>query len=428
MVHPSYAIEQGIIIPICVIFASISIYQLFLAFNLRQVSSKRNIHMVLLLQPLFCLPHESDPWSLQGRVPLWASRLMLDFSLLCGGAVVALVIYSHFQAHYATLQKGVPSYLFYALTGTVSLFFLCLLIADLCVYTLNLVLVRYLGSFGAVQFLGVTMVTDFFGFILIYRLMLDMRSKKDMPHKCESENTFAILLRKIKRFHGFFITALFFAFVYFLFNSLKQATSGNGPTIDGPRTPDAYALPGILPAVLAVWIVFTWWSWIPREVQPKPSMEKTTTTPSQSGSALNSPSPPSRILPRSVDYGPTSLPITETTNTKSSISVSRDHPLNNNAGNNLEIENEEQQLLSSSIISSHGLLPAKNISITPSISMTDMDVVNNPNLNESTVTDLSEDGNNKIKNDCNDHPKIFNPYLSALVPVEESEKNEASEV
>jgi len=57
----------------------------------------------------------------------------------------------------------------------VALFFLCIVTADIGVYTFDRVNARVVGSFGAVQLLLVTGITDFFG--LSVDLQIDDRDE-----------------------------------------------------------------------------------------------------------------------------------------------------------------------------------------------------------------------------------------------------------
>jgi len=160
----------------------------------------------------------------------------------------------------------------------------CVVIADIGVYRGGLLLLMNLNVFGSVQFLAILAIGDFHGFILIYRLIIDMKGKKEMPHKFESENSFALLLRRIKQFHGIFLLVIGTAFIYYLYLGITNIRS---PIIPGPKTPNEFDLGALLPAVLATWVLYTWWAWIPRNaVDLERPIDRTTctTSPPPSGS------------------------------------------------------------------------------------------------------------------------------------------------
>jgi len=93
--------------------------------------------------------------------------------------------------------------------------------------------------------------------------MIDMKSKKEMPKKCESDNTFALLLTRLKRFHALMLIVCTSGFFYLFYSAIKQAVGT--PEVAGPASPNAYSLSTTVPAILTPWFVCTWWVWIPRD-------------------------------------------------------------------------------------------------------------------------------------------------------------------
>jgi len=282
-------------------------------------------------------------------------------------------------------------------------------------------------------------------------LMMEMKAKKEMPHKCESENTFALLLKKIKRFHAFLLAALGATFIYFLQTSITEIIKGPKP--EGPTSPNQYVLPGRLPAVLAAWIVWTWWAWIPREKESLTQLEKTTHTTSSTSHRAPGSTPsthfrsPSKPFPSPQtnselgdERGVTLSVIADASvviaaggsntedgeaNSLPKFEETRQRPHDNNGK-----EEEEERLLSSSIslaASSHRVSPLQSSSTEVG-----MDHIELSPLSSSHPTDTSRlDTDPKIEPTEEPRPskavasrRIFNPYLPDA-PISEGEDENA---
>jgi len=261
--------------------------------------------------------------------------------------------------------------------------------------------------------------------------MIEMKDKNEIG---DSDNTFSLLLLRMKKFHGFLLVCIGGAFIYYLQSAIMQALTHS--KFNGPTSESDYMLVGILPAMLAAWVVFSWWAWIRRDDE---SVTNSTHARSASTNLSHQRSQTNLHLKNAQPVSPVSTRHSSRPETLEKEGSREDLGLGENEGENerksrdvsptnLEkgIHHQEEEQLISGPRRSHeaGLTPSATMDLSGRVEMTERGGNSASGSSEISVDgSVGVRGKVVLQDDILENPrKIFNPYLSADVVLEEGNK------
>jgi len=294
MVANGYSLERGINVGLGIFCSFLSLVQIRATSG---HSGKKRIHLCGALALAFWILANIDPQGVYGYFPTVLVTIFTQYSLDAISAGLCLIIWSHFQVHYSSLNRDIPRYLKPTLLFGITWLVTISTVLHILEFYKSVVIFEVLDSLTNLIFTSLIFISDLYGYYLIRKVFQELHRailETSTPQQLETGQRNSIVdhqdtIKRIRRFH-FCISILL---IIDLIDRIDAISSdvGNYNQFIVYADSNNYSVNIVMFPIFLVWALETWWAWTPIKASIEGGDENTKERQS------NPPSEPSKYTP-----------------------------------------------------------------------------------------------------------------------------------